>query len=297
MLKIFYREEMVNDDYSMELSVSKSPLKPKLVVENLLKGPLKSLIEVSSFEPLGKDDFTIAHDSTYVDNVFNGVYPDCATNGIPWSPKLIDTIRYTNGSLYSAMRDAVSNRNSFTLSPTSGFHHAKPFRGVGFCTFSGQVIASVKLFNEYNLRGAYFDLDGHFGNSIEDSKVFQPLTEKAISYNMNIYGSNNYYLEDLKMKLDVVHQSIINKQTDYVVWCHGADSHEEDDFVGQEKVSTEYWLKCSELFYSTVKSWREEGLDVPVIASLFGGYRKDNYDFVIDLHTKDIEIGIQTLVL
>ena len=52
--------------------------------------------------------------------------------------------------------------------PTSGFHHAMPDRGKGFCTFSGQVIAALKIYNKYKLSGAFIDLDGQKVDEIKD---------------------------------------------------------------------------------------------------------------------------------
>ena len=83
---------------------------------------------------------------------------------------------------------------ALTFSPTSGFHHARPEGGSGFCTFSGQVIASLKIYEEKKLVGAYLDLDGHYGNSIEDSRKLFPLlllqekneADSAIKINLNI---------------------------------------------------------------------------------------------------------------
>ena len=80
-------------------------------------------------------------------------------------------MRYTNASLYHAIEHAVAHPEQVALSSTSGFHHARPTGGGGFCTFSGQVIAAVKIYREHRLVGAHVDLDGHFGNSIEDSQT------------------------------------------------------------------------------------------------------------------------------
>ncbi len=73
----------------------------------------------------------------------------------------------------------------------------------------------------------------------------------------------------------------------YLVFCHGADSHEWDDLGYQ--LTTREWLECSEMFYRFVLDLqRKTKWQLPVSISLFGGYRKDDYDSVLSLHTADL---------
>lgn len=296
MLHAFYTPKQVNDDNTMDDSVSKSPLKPKLVMEALLKGKFKDKIQVhGDFEALTRDDFLIAHTETYVDAFTQGIKPLCESNSIPWSEKLVSTVGYTNASYHNAVKYATENPNSLALSPTSGFHHAMPHKGLGFCTFSGQVISAVKIWRDTGKVGAIIDNDGHYGNSIGDSIKYCPDIKDAIHSNINPIGVNKQYVDDFKRKLYELEVPILYKSIDYLVWCHGADSHSEDDFVMDAKVDTEYWLECSDIFFEFVNKMRGMGCNVPVVMSLFGGYREDNYDFVIKLHQMDIEMGMEIL--
>lgn len=290
-MDIFYNPKQVPSSHSMEKSYSKSPLKPKLVVEKLLSGECSSKITVHDFEPLTRKDFEIAHDKNYVDAFLTGG-EGCSSNGLPWSEELADSVKYTNGSLYYSIKYATENINSFVLSPTSGFHHATPLRGGAFCTFSGQVITSVKRYRETGAVGAYLDLDAHFGNSIGDSSIFCPDVDEAITLNLNPAMHGELYLAELADGLETL-ECQIDAGIDYVVWCHGADSHRDDDLGGC--VGTKDWLECSKMFYSFIQRKRNEGHNVPVVASLFGGYRRDDYDFVIKLHTRDLEMGMEIL--
>ncbi len=201
----------------------------------------------------------------------------------------MESVRYTNASLYNAIKHAVLNPQNVSFSPTSGFHHASPTSGCGFCTFSGQVIASVKIYQELRLSGCYFDLDGHFGNSIEDSREFVPNLNKAVprGCNINPSGRNETYMISLKKEFKKMEKKILNNEIHYIVWCHGADSHIDDDLGGQ--VDTKYWNLCSSKFYSWVKKLDKKlGRPIPVISSLFGGYRKKDYDAVLNLHISDL---------
>jgi acetoin utilization deacetylase AcuC-like enzyme len=299
-VKVFYTPKQVLQD--VEKSYSKSPQKPMLMMKKLKDMGLDDRFDVEGgFTRFEVEDFLVAHTPEYVNAVLTGNDEKLrSSNSIPWTAELAETVRYTNSSLYNAIKYSIEHPETPCFSPTSGFHHAHHDRGSGFCTFAGQVIASVKLFREKGVRGAYFDLDGHFGNSIEDCRGFVKDLNSAVpkGFNINPQGSNGDYLNYLIDACAKVENAVMNKEIDYVVWCHGADSHEHDDLGGQ--VDTEHWVKCAEVFYTWVKSVDEKLAAVgrkplPLTMSLFGGYRKDSYDSVISLHTKDMVLCLNIL--
>lgn len=285
----FYNKKQVCFDNIRKSSYSKSPLKPYLLLKKIKDDGYSDMLNVvSDFKPFTKNDFYTAHTKHYVNNVFNkrGNYN---SNSVPWSHNLVESLTYTNASLYNAIKYAVQNPDNVTFSPTSGFHHASPKEGSGFCTFSGQVIASTKIYREFGLSGCYFDLDGHFGNSIEDSRKYVHDLNKAIPVyaNINPKGTNDDYVDYLKRQFKKIEEAIIKNKIHYVVWCHGADSHEDDDLGHQ--CSTYHWLKCADLFYSWIKELDKKlGRSIPVTLALFGGYRKDDYNSVLSLHMNDL---------
>lgn len=287
IIKTFYSDKQVLE-IGGSSNYSKSPKKPKLLLEYLKSRNLIENFELTDeFEPYNDDDFEIAHDPSYVSEFFAGK-GRCSSNSLSWSPQFAESVRYTNASLYSAIKNAVTNPSEVSFSPTSGFHHARPSGGSGFCTFSGQVIASLKIYRELGLKGAYLDLDGHFGNSIEDSRYYCKDLNSAVplDFNINPVGTNEDYLADLGRWLSRLKHAILEGKIDYVVWCHGADSHEHDQLGHQ--CSTEYWIGCSTLFWRWVKEMDQElGRPLPVACALFGGYRDDDYQSVLSLHTSD----------
>lgn len=264
-------------------------------MDNLEKAGLYPYIDIdSTFAPFRREDFLVAHTPEYIDAVLTGNDTNLrSTNSVPWSLELAETVKYTNASLYNAIKYSIENTLTPCLAPVSGFHHARPDGGSGFCTFSGQVIASVKLYREKGVRGCYFDLDGHHGNSIEDSREFCPDLNEAVpdGFNINPRGHNKSYLDNLLIAFEKVESAILKGHINYMVWCHGADSHKDDDLGGQ--VNTEYWIRCSKEFYKWVNSVDEKLASkgkgpLPVAMALFGGYRRDSYESVLSLHTKDI---------
>lgn len=294
-IKVFFTPKQVNT--KVDQSYSKSPLKPKLVIENLTSVGIADRFDIDGdFKPFKKVDFKVAHTRNYVDSFFSGRGSLATSNSLPWTPELASSVKYTNASLYNAIKFANENPETITFSPTSGFHHAGPQRGSGFCTFSGQVIASVKLYREKGLKGCYLDLDGHFGNSIEDSRYYVKDLNNAIpkGFNINPIGSDGSYTRDLENHLDRLEKAITKGDIDYVVWCHGADSHADDDLGHQCR--TEYWLECSWMFYSWLNKVENKlGRSIPVTLALFGGYRKDDYQSVINLHTMDLGLCLDIL--
>ncbi len=295
LIDVFYRPELTASDAASNFS--KSPTKPRRFVEWLAGSAMARAQAVrirEDFAPLEPRDFLVAHERDYVEGFFAGEAPHASSNGLAWTPAFAETVRYTNASLLAAITAACDRPSRIALSPTSGFHHATPSGGGGFCTFSGQVLAGLRLYRERGLRGAWLDLDGHFGNSIEDSRSFAPDLEAALPFNVNPGHTHSVYLADLEKSLYTVGQAVIRGEIDYVAFAHGADSHEDDDLGGQ--CTTREWLDASRRVYSAVARWSERlGRPVPLALALFGGYRRDDYDFVLRLHAADLAIGLDTL--
>jgi acetoin utilization deacetylase AcuC-like enzyme len=288
-IKTFYTDKQVCFDSIRESSYSQSPLKPHLLMKRFDETGYGNLLDIDgSFAPISKEDFKIAHTPEYVDNVYNGT-GNCRSNALPWSQNLVDSLPYTTGSLYAASKYAIEHPEQIAFAPISGMHHAQPENGSGFCTFSGQVISAIKIYQETGKVCAYLDLDGHFGNSIEDTRDFNPLLNKAIpkGCNINPRGDNAIYLDNFIQELKKLSKKIVNGEVDYVVFAHGADSHSDDDLGGQ--CGTWYWLECAKVFATWVNEVSKLiGKKLPVVLALFGGYRKDDYNTVLDLHIKSI---------
>jgi hypothetical protein len=71
------------------------------------------------------------------------------------------------------------------------------------------------------------------------------------------------------------------------VFAHGTDSHEDDD-LGRQCTTAE-WLETSRLVYGMLDRVSQQlGRPVPLTLALFGGYRRDNYEAVLRLHTADL---------
>lgn len=288
-IKIFFKNEMALQ--SKNNNFSKSPMKPKLFIEYLIDNtPFNERFVVDKeWKPFEKEMFEIVHSPVYVNDFFNGKKPLCESNDLDWSLELVESVKHTNASLYIAIHNSLDNPTYITHSPTSGFHHATYESGGGFCTFSGQVLASLLLYKQKGVRGAYVDLDGHFGNSIESYRTRKDLgsfVNKAIPININPKGNSFDYLNDLRNKLNHLKTEILSKKIDYVVWCHGADSCTLDPLGHQ--CTPEQWLECTKIFIEFVKDVnKSRATALPITTALFGGYQKD-FKKVLELHKQDI---------
>ena len=71
LIKIFYNEKQVLENNS-SLNFSKSPLKPKLLIEYLRVNNLLSNFSITkNFNIFGNADFKLAHTDNYVDDFFD----------------------------------------------------------------------------------------------------------------------------------------------------------------------------------------------------------------------------------
>lgn len=294
-LAIYYRDDMAPAD--SPTNYSKSPTKPRRFLEYLRQTPVWQYAKLrGGFDPMTREQLLLAHEARYVDAFVAGEPRWLAeSNGLAWNAQFRDSVLLTNASLLAALSAAVDHPQVLAMAPVSGFHHARPGGGSGFCTFSGQVVAAVQLYRERGLRGAWVDLDGHFGNSIEDSRDFAPDLRSAIAPGLNINpsGAHADYLESLSASLGQLVRRATLGELDYVCVAHGADSHEWDQLGHQ--CTTAEWLRAARLTYAALAEIRKLKPQVGVALTLFGGYRDDHPESMLALHAMDTAIALEIL--
>jgi acetoin utilization deacetylase AcuC-like enzyme len=160
----------------------------------LVAGALEDVqgIELVAPEPVQEKDILRVHDPEYVEAVRTGLPRDLAeSQKFPWSPELFPSVLLTNGGVLAAARTALTEKISGALA--SGFHHAGPDRGEGFCTFNGLVVAAEALRAEGRIQtAAVLDLDLHYGNGTARLAVTRPWL-RALSIYGNDYWENTPY--------------------------------------------------------------------------------------------------------
>jgi acetoin utilization deacetylase AcuC-like enzyme len=136
------------------------------------------------------------------------------------------------------------------------------------------------------------DLDGHYGNSIEDSRGDCPQLDTAIPVgcNINPRGVHQAYLTDLSAQLAHLEDLLLADRVQYVAVAHGADSHEDDPLGGQ--CTTREWLEAARIVHGMLnRVAARRGRPVSTVLALFGGYRQD-FEFGLRLHAADLRIAL-----
>jgi acetoin utilization deacetylase AcuC-like enzyme len=273
-MKTFYRDEM-NVDYLDSFSPSAG--KPKQFVEYLKRRGIEMEL-IRDFLPMLEKDLAIAHDEGYVKDVLNLK----VSNGFgDKSWKVAESLPYTTGSFFAAAEYAVKNRVN-TFSPTSGFHHARYFRGGEFCTFNGLMIAALKLkaSSLVNTLGI-IDCDQHYGNGTDD--IIRRKNATWIKH----YSFGELGIEPKTSKpwlLDFENKLKGFSQCDVIFYHAGADPHLEDPLGGT--LSTGQLEKRDEIVFKTFYEMK-----IPVVWNLAGGYQTP-LQKVLDLHKTTYEIAL-----
>lgn len=144
-------------------------------------------IQILAPDPVTEADLLRVHDPEYVHAVRTGHPRELAeSQKFPWSPELYPSVLLTNGGVLAAARSALMEGVSGALA--SGFHHAGPDRGEGFCTFNGLVVAVEALRAQGKIQTvAVLDLDLHYGNGTARLAASRPWLQA-----LSIYG-NDYW--------------------------------------------------------------------------------------------------------
>lgn len=157
----------------------------------LVAGALDSVggIQILPPAPVTEADILRVHDPEYVRAIQTGHPKNLAeSQKFPWTPELYPSVLLTNGGVLAAARTAMTEKVSGALA--SGFHHAGPDRGEGFCTFNGLVVAAEALRAEGTIQTvAVLDLDLHYGNGTARLAASRPWL-RALSIYGNDYWEN-----------------------------------------------------------------------------------------------------------
>jgi acetoin utilization deacetylase AcuC-like enzyme len=150
-----------------------SPARLGAIQDQLIRSGLEYVIRQIDSSPIERQLLSLAHDSQYVDHIFDNVPEDGLfrlDDDTAMNSKSLEAALYSAG----AAKDAVDLVMAGTLS--SAFcitrppgHHAERDKGMGFCIFNNIAIASEYAKKHYNLkRIAIVDFDVHHGNGTEN---------------------------------------------------------------------------------------------------------------------------------
>lgn len=269
-------------------------------------------LPVAFLEPERATDADIlrVHDAAYLRAVDSGEPKALAeSQKFPWSPALAEAVRWTNGGCIGALFSALEGGIAANLA--SGFHHAGPARGEGFCTFNGLAVAYERARAERRLRRALVvDMDLHYGNGTAACAATRP-DLFALSIYGNWYKANLAYRDVLAERApdtenawsvpvpngagrdeyvgalaSAIGPAIDRARPDVILYQAGADPYKEDPYSPLD-LDHEALLARDTLLFETARA-----AGIPVMWVLAGGYTPD-VSKVVEVHVNTCRAAVR----
>lgn len=208
----------------------------------------------------------------------------------PWSQASLDSILASTGGMRDAVKEALRNGRSGSLS--SGLHHARRDRGRGFCQFNGLALAALEALRQVGTVGI-LDLDAHGGGGTFDILGDHPqvhLADVSVSsfdaWEQTDPERHHYVeVEDPKAYLPRVEEALQALDgVDFLIYNAGMDTYEK---AGGLKGITKDIIRRRE---KLVVQWAR-ARKIPHIFALAGGYKWDGLTLaqVAELHLETVK--------
>lgn len=264
-IPVFYSLRQV----AVTSSMSPSAGKPAAVVASWQALGLP--IRILAPEPVTIDDFALAHERKFVEDVIalrrdNG-FGNCSAQvaaALPW----------TTGSMLSAARH-VLDHGGVAAAPCSGFHHAGCDHPAGFCTFNGLMVTALKLKAAGLIsRIGILDCDEHFGDGTEELID----RHRASGWIVHVTAERHYPRDAgkfLAMLLELVRGFV---GCDLLLYQAGADPHVDDPLGGY--LDDDQLARRDAIVFAEARA-----LGIPVAWNLAGGYQTP-LRRVLDIHDR-----------
>jgi len=254
-------------------------------------GRLAEVLAESGLAPAGfavpgeaaADLIALAHDRSYVDQVFAGTVPREIERaiGLPVDAGVARRARTSAAGTLLAARLALEH--GLAGSTAGGSHHGRREAGAGFCVFNDVAIAAKALKREAAIHHALVvDLDVHQGDGTADC-----LRDEPDLFTFSVHAEKNYPVRKIPSDLDiglpdgtgddayleVLHGHLPRLldalEPDLVFLNAGVDPHR-DDRLGRLSLTDE-GLRRRDGY--VVEQVRARG--IPLVAVIGGGYIQD----------------------
>ena len=208
-----------------------------------------------------------------------------------WSQPLLDSILASTGGMRDAVKEALKNGRSGSLS--SGLHHARRGSGNGFCQFNGLALAALEALKKVKTVGI-LDLDAHAGGGTFDILGDHPQVYLA-DVTVNSFDSweptdpqRHFYVEvdNPKGYLGHVEDALHSlERVDFLIYNAGMDTYEKAG--GMKGITKDIIRKREKLVVHWAKARK-----IPHIFALAGGYKWDGLTLeqVAELHLETVKV-------
>jgi len=246
------------------------------------------LVDPGPFAERAAELIRAVHDARYVDAVIEGVPEHLArSRGFDWDPGIpIMAVAHSAG-LVAGVTELLSGRSRVAGTLSSGLHHARAGRGVGFCTFNGLAVAAEAGVGLGAERILILDLDAHCGGgtrSLTDPETVVQVDVATVHFdewlpsghdNLLFAGAEDY-LEQVDSALAAADRA---GPFDLVLYNAGMDP------VTDSRVSAEDIAAREE----RVAAWRADR-NHRLLYSLAGGYTSSQVSMsrLCELHLKTV---------
>ncbi len=250
-------------------------------------------------DSVSEEDFLRVHTRDYLRAVQTGQPLALAeSQKFPWSPELYASVALTSGGLVAASLAAL-NEIGVAGALASGFHHACPTHGEGFCTFNGLVVSLEKLRAAGTIRtAAVLDMDLHYGNgtailaesrdwlfalSIYGNDYWENVPYRDVDIVRHPAGPNHNSVPlpngaDGPQMLEILEASLPRLldrgRPDILLYQAGADPLRDDPYSPLDLGHDDLFARDRRVFAFA----REHG--IPIAWVLAGGYTKDTSQVV-----------------
>lgn len=257
--------------------------KYSLLADVLVRDGLASHNSFHVPEPAPANWVKLAHDATYVDQVYAFDVPALIQKHVGFEMTQKAIIRAQCATTGTVMAARMALESGIACNTAGGSHHAGPLHGTGFCTFNDVAVAAHILLADGAIGNALVvDLDVHQGDGTaaifkNDDRVFtlslhaeknypHPKQMSDLDVPLRDGLEDGAYLKTLALTLEKIRNQVT---PDIVFYNAGVDVHA-DDKLGRLAL-TDYGIEQRDRM--VISHFRARG--IPVCGVIGGGYSKD----------------------
>jgi acetoin utilization deacetylase AcuC-like enzyme len=295
MVHVYYSPAYVGSGYAFDTT-----RKAQWIAESL-SAPGIGGIKLVEPPPLTRDQLIKVHDAEYVQAIETGSPRDLAdSQGFTWDARLWPMVLSSNGGVVAAATVALDHGVAGSLS--SGLHHARHRKGLGFCTFNGLVIAACEALSCGAKSVLILDLDAHCGGGTasliaKNARLWQidvsvsPYDSYPTSDRLwlDVIDEGSLYIPAIERRLSEADRRGLH--FDLCLYNAGMDPFEDCSIGGKAGITREVLARREQLVFEWCSRRK-----LPIAFVIAGGYvsRRLEQQALVDLHRLTLTAAANT---